>query len=526
KPGNLMIEIINNEEVLKIVDFGLARLLPDNSGNNQHLTQTGSLIGSVSYMSPEQCLGRKADARSDIYSLACVLYEALTGEPPLVADNPIGLMHFHANVLPEPLPKVVGHNTVPNGLNAVLMKAMAKSPENRQQTMTELAQQLQLVLDGRGDEIADNVVLKPGKTKASIWLVPLVLLPVCLAGFLFLNRHDSSLLPEPRTNTRSIVRRDILSTCKEGNANSAAKREELLTLWLAKYGLVEKEGACLAHYQLADLQSPALFSVSHAVIPGQDSLEAKGEASNANFTKAERLFSDVEKTEQSKVLHQILYFRIFTLKGRTHPSYLRSDCRSVITKFGQSTPPNVMHLYYQQLANLFLLAGEYKDEARVRRELTEHDNPLYRLSNKLFLLHSLNLQPGKITNSSFAQYLARHRLNYYDGLNHRNAVLCIEENLPNEAQRFLDCCDCNFVRTQGTNSKAKGPLTSTPFLAEASTDRRATDRIQWAGREAHQFIWALALIENQAYEEARQFILKCLKTDSPQLKLWLLPCLV
>ncbi|MBY0547376.1 MAG: serine/threonine protein kinase [Candidatus Obscuribacterales bacterium] len=529
KPGNLMIEPINSEEVVKIVDFGLARLIPDGSGNNQHLTQTGSLIGSVSYMSPEQCLGRKADKRSDIYSLACVLYEALTGEPPLVADNPIGLMHFHANVLPQPLPKVVGEHIIPGGLNAVLMKALNKVPENRQQTMTELAQQLQLVLDGRGDEIAENAALKPGKSKAALWLVPLVLVLGCLAVFLFRHSQEDPFSAN-KTLPNSIVRRDILSTYKQGNTISPAKREELLTLWLAKYGAVERAGACLAHFQLADLQCPALFSISHAVIPAQDCLEPKGEASNANFTKAEKLFGHVQKTAGSKVLDQILYFRVFALKGRKRPTHLRTDCRSVISQFGLSTPSSTMHLYYQQLANLFSLAGEYKDEARVRQELSEHDNPLYRLSNKLFLLHSLNLrQPRKSKNSkpsSFAQYLARYRLNYYDGLNHRNAALCLEENLPKEAQRFLDCCDCTFVRTQGRSTNAEGPLTSTPFLAEASSDRRDTDRIQWAGREAHQFIWALSLIENHQHDEARKFILRCLKADDPQLKLWLLPCLV
>lgn len=144
-PNNLLILNDSDAEV-KIVDFGLS--LNKNSAA-QHLTQTGELIGSIFYMSPEQCLGRKADHRSDIYSLGCVLYEMITGVPPLIADNPIGLMHKHSNEMPIPIATVLENEPVPAGLSQTLFKAMAKDPSTRYQSMSELRDDLLLVIEGR-----------------------------------------------------------------------------------------------------------------------------------------------------------------------------------------------------------------------------------------------------------------------------------------------------------------------------------------------------------------------------------------
>lgn len=106
KPNNIM--LVGNAcqpQQVKIFDFGLASICE--KPNEQKLTNTGMLIGSVHYMSPEQCIGRKVDQRSDIYSLACLLYEALAGAPPLMADSPIGLMHKHAHESPKLLQDIL-----------------------------------------------------------------------------------------------------------------------------------------------------------------------------------------------------------------------------------------------------------------------------------------------------------------------------------------------------------------------------------------------------------------------------------
>lgn len=121
---------------------------------SQHLTHTGALVGSVHYMSPEQCSGKRADARCDIYSLGCILYELLVGAPPLAADDPIGTMRKHVEETPRSLSHILDREHLPPGLDAVVLKALAKSTEDRYQSMNELSCDLSLVAEGRGDEIS------------------------------------------------------------------------------------------------------------------------------------------------------------------------------------------------------------------------------------------------------------------------------------------------------------------------------------------------------------------------------------
>lgn len=142
KPGNIM--VLEND-IVKIVDFGLA-LLPETE--LQKLTHTGNLVGSVYYMSPEQCKGRRVDHRTDIYSLACVVFECVAGKPPLVAHNAIGLMHLHVH---GEIPRVgsIAGDQVPDDLNSVLQRALAKDPDKRYQSIDELQQHLELILNNQ-----------------------------------------------------------------------------------------------------------------------------------------------------------------------------------------------------------------------------------------------------------------------------------------------------------------------------------------------------------------------------------------
>jgi len=143
KPGNFMITRDHEDhEVLKLVDFGIAKhLRPD--AEVLDLTRTGEVFGSPLYMSPEQCLGRKLDARADIYSMGCVMYEVLTGVPPLVGTNAIDTLHKHINEDPEPfscarsLPEAV-----PPHLENIIFKALARELDSRYQTMQEMLNDL------------------------------------------------------------------------------------------------------------------------------------------------------------------------------------------------------------------------------------------------------------------------------------------------------------------------------------------------------------------------------------------------
>lgn len=136
KPSNIMvIQIKNGREQIKIVDFGVAKLLEEDQASAPQLTRTGEVFGSPLYMSPEQCLGKKVDKRTDIYSLACVLFEELAGVPPFRADNVLATMQMHIGDPPPELTKT--RSDLHNGarLSSILLTALSKNPEQRYQTM-------------------------------------------------------------------------------------------------------------------------------------------------------------------------------------------------------------------------------------------------------------------------------------------------------------------------------------------------------------------------------------------------------
>jgi serine/threonine-protein kinase len=140
KPSNIMVTSLKGgRELAKIVDFGVAKLLEEEQAATPQLTRTGEVFGSPLYMSPEQCLGKKVDARSDIYSLACVLFEELTGAPPFRAENVLATMHMHISDPPPELTKI--RSDLHNGarLSSILLTALSKNPEQRFSSMKTFA---------------------------------------------------------------------------------------------------------------------------------------------------------------------------------------------------------------------------------------------------------------------------------------------------------------------------------------------------------------------------------------------------
>jgi serine/threonine-protein kinase len=108
------------------------------------------VIGTAQYLSPEQARGGSVDARSDVYSLGCVLYEMLTGEPPFVGDSPVAVAYQH--VKEDPVPPSLRHESVSTDLDAVVLKALAKNPDNRYQTAAEMRADLYRVQNGQPPE--------------------------------------------------------------------------------------------------------------------------------------------------------------------------------------------------------------------------------------------------------------------------------------------------------------------------------------------------------------------------------------
>ena len=140
KPGNVL---ITDEGQVKVTDFGIARAI----NTEESLTQTGAVMGTATYFSPEQAEGMGVDARSDIYSLGVVLFEMATGRPPFLGDTPVAVASKHVRDHP-PAPREL-NPAIPPTFEAIILKAMAKNPEHRYATAEDLRADLLRFNEGR-----------------------------------------------------------------------------------------------------------------------------------------------------------------------------------------------------------------------------------------------------------------------------------------------------------------------------------------------------------------------------------------
>ncbi|HIA53845.1 MAG TPA: serine/threonine protein kinase [Candidatus Melainabacteria bacterium] len=161
KPSNvLLIHQGPALDIVKLVDFGIAKLIPQDGGESLHLTKTGEVFGSPLYMSPEQCRGEKVDARSDVYSMGCLMYEVIAGKPPIVGANLMETLYKQLGEVPASFSVSCPDSKVPERLEAIVFKAFAKDPAMRHQSMEELAKDLHEFLDQMDAGWITNAKLK------------------------------------------------------------------------------------------------------------------------------------------------------------------------------------------------------------------------------------------------------------------------------------------------------------------------------------------------------------------------------
>ncbi len=183
KPANIMITEMGD---VKVMDFGIARAMDDFGAT---LTSTWNIVGTAQYLSPEQAMGDTADARSDIYSTGCLLFEVLTGHPPFTGDTPVSIAYQHVSgELPKPSSI---QPSLPPDIDVLLSVALAKKPQDRYQSAGLMLDDLHRVRTGQA------VTTKIARTKVSrrTVLTSVMALVVTLAvatGGVFLSRSDSS----------------------------------------------------------------------------------------------------------------------------------------------------------------------------------------------------------------------------------------------------------------------------------------------------------------------------------------------
>ena len=261
KPGNVLID---KSGQVKVTDFGIARAV----GAKEGLTQTGAVMGTATYFSPEQAQGYSVDARSDIYSLGVVLYEMVVGRTPFDGDNPVAIAYKH--VREEPVLPSVANPAVPKSFEAIVMQAMAKDPDARYQTADALRADLMRFHLGQGvmapevtptmvaatgvlpparvardaTVVRDGAVLEDEERSRTALLAALLLLLLALLGVLvfFLGRHfglwgataaktltvPTNLVGQPYNSAHSELTRDGFTDVVKATKSSTSPVDQVL----------------------------------------------------------------------------------------------------------------------------------------------------------------------------------------------------------------------------------------------------------------------------------------------------------
>ncbi len=211
KPNNIMLlkgMPVGSEGSIKILDFGIAKFTEHQGGEMQALTRTGEIFGSPLYMSPEQCSGARVDHRADIYSLGCVLFEALTGTPPFMGDTALTTMMMHQGEKRPTLKEASLGGTFPQAIEDIVATMLAQLPEQRYQNLGEVAHDLGALK--RGDAISDaaqsaRTIAQPAKKVSSMrpaaLLVGVAITSACAGYWL----HDFvSSFEKPKAEVKAI----------------------------------------------------------------------------------------------------------------------------------------------------------------------------------------------------------------------------------------------------------------------------------------------------------------------------------
>ena len=159
----------NGGTVVHIVDFGIAKVISENTPSKDGLTKAGALLGTPMYMSPEQANGDAVDQRADLYSLGCVMYFALSGKPPFIGNSLLDTLYQHVHKPPPPLDAGL---KISSAMIAIMMKALEKKPEDRYQNMTQLLTDLNKL--AKGVSVKPRLLARDRKKIRSGLLLPLI----------------------------------------------------------------------------------------------------------------------------------------------------------------------------------------------------------------------------------------------------------------------------------------------------------------------------------------------------------------
>jgi eukaryotic-like serine/threonine-protein kinase len=261
KPGNVM---ITPQGAVKVMDFGIARAVSDSAAT---MTSTAAVIGTAQYLSPEQARGEGVDARSDVYSVGCLLYELVTGAPPFTGDSPVAVAYQHVREDPR-LPSSINPE-VPPELDAILLKAMSKNPANRYQSAAEMRNDLLRALAGQ--RVEATPVMNDAEKTAIITAPP--------GGYGFDDEADWA------------------------DEEDAARRRRKRIILLSVLGVLLVGGIVAAVLLLRGNEAPAAQRVDVPQLVGQDERAARQLLEQAGLKVGEVTTQDSSAEQKGKVVN-------------------------------------------------------------------------------------------------------------------------------------------------------------------------------------------------------------------------------
>jgi serine/threonine-protein kinase len=207
KPDNIMLAKVEGHgaPVVKVLDFGIAKMLRNDRKIDELETQAGTVFGTPRYMSPEQAQGHSLDARSDLYSVGVLLYHMLTGRPPFTDDDAVVVMAKHIRERPDSPREAAPDRPIPRSLDKVVLRAMEKDRDRRFSSAASFAEALSATLLDVDREVNERAAGKPSFPKLPLALAGLVVLvAVCASTYLIVTSGAADAEP-----TRAIVRHEV-----------------------------------------------------------------------------------------------------------------------------------------------------------------------------------------------------------------------------------------------------------------------------------------------------------------------------
>jgi tRNA A-37 threonylcarbamoyl transferase component Bud32 len=227
KPSNVLIEQdAEGDEHVYLADFGLAKTL----GSGTRMTETGRLLGTIDYMAPEQIRGQQVDGRADLYSLGCLLYECLVGEPPFARRSDVATIYAH---LHEPPPAASERKPVlPQAIDAVLARALAKQPEERYPTGSELVEEARVAL-GLPVETSQRPWRRRRRRRPALLAAALLLAAVAVGSALALGGAGRDGGSSGVPTHKRVVLRGYRVTASADTENGAPGAESIVHMYAA-----------------------------------------------------------------------------------------------------------------------------------------------------------------------------------------------------------------------------------------------------------------------------------------------------